>query len=117
MMNTIRITPREVFSLRGHITTDELNISHDIYELFMKNASTGDDTWNIMNAMATVYMAGYVSGVRTERANRRKKARISPVRRFEVVCFPTSFLFLQVRFPFCEGAFGHRQPLALPCNL
>lgn len=52
-MNTIRITPQEAFNLRNKTTTDELNISHDIHELFMENASTGDDQWDMMRAMAT----------------------------------------------------------------
>ncbi len=72
-MNTIRITPQEAVNLRNQTTTDELNISHDIYELFMENASTGDNQWDMMRAMATVYMAGYVSGVRAEREKRRRK--------------------------------------------
>lgn len=72
-MNAIRITPQEAFTLRGQTTTDELNISHDIYEMFMENVSSGDDQFDMMSAMATIYMAGYVSGIRTEREKHRNK--------------------------------------------
>lgn len=67
------ITPEEAVNLSAQTTTDDLFIAHDIYKEYMqKRGNEFGGQWAQYAAMAAIYNAGRVAGIRAERAKRKK---------------------------------------------
>lgn len=70
------ITPDEAVELSTQVTVKDLNMAHDIYEKCMQKKGNEElqfgEHWAVYSAMAVIYNAGRVSGIRTERARRKK---------------------------------------------
>lgn len=66
------ITAEEAVKLSDQNTTNELCTAKDIYDLFQQSKQEADLSWKFYNAIATVYNAGRVAGIRQERAKRNR---------------------------------------------
>ena len=72
-MNRVLIEPKEAARLANQILINEINRIVDIYKSVLEDAMHKNPQWlewNQMCALDAVFMAGYMSGVRTERAKR-----------------------------------------------
>lgn len=77
-MNKIKISAAEAVRIMGkNMTMDDVSHARDIFLEVMRNPSEEVRAWSIGGLATAVYMAGYVSGIRTERVKRRKKGRNS----------------------------------------
>lgn len=64
----VNIQIDEFLNLAGHISLDEAERAEKIFHNFMVGRKK--DRWNMSWGLAALYMAGYISGVRNERARR-----------------------------------------------
>ena len=69
------ITPKEAVALSKQNTVDEICTSRNIYDLYLQsNKQETNSDWLLLTALAAVYNAGRVAGIRQEREKRNKKA-------------------------------------------
>jgi len=67
------ITPQEAAALSDKFgTTDDIYRADDIYNEFMKmKDSESDNRWKFLRAIAAIYTAGRIQGIREERSRRK----------------------------------------------
>lgn len=67
------ITPQEAAALSDKFgTTDDIYRADDIYKEFMKlKDSESDNRWKFLCAIAAIYTAGRIQGIREERSRRK----------------------------------------------
>ena len=70
------ITPQEAAALSDKFgTTDDIYRADDIYKEFMKlKGSESDNRLKILCAIAAIYTAGRIQGIREERRKKRDKS-------------------------------------------
>lgn len=73
-MKQILCTPREAIKYRQRRTPAELDWAETISDFYTAHPVRGDVT-NFYTFVADVFAAGRISGVREERARRRKKVQ------------------------------------------
>lgn len=73
----LNATIEEVMAMGSFITIDIMTaIREYYYTSYFKKRDTRDQSWSFITALTDIYIAGYVSGVRAERA--RKQRRETP---------------------------------------
>lgn len=73
-MNKVKISAAEAIRITEKNTTvGDLRHAGDIFTEIMRNPSDGIKAWAVDGLATAMFMAGYVSGVRTEREKRRRK--------------------------------------------
>ena len=70
------ITSQEAATLSFNFgTTDDIFRANDIYNEFMKLKDyESDDRWKFLRAIAAIYTAGRIQGIREERRNKHDKS-------------------------------------------
>lgn len=70
------IAPQEAAALSAKFgTTNDIYRANDIYKEFMKlKDSESDNCWKFLRAIAAIYTAGRIQGIREERRKKRDKS-------------------------------------------
>ena len=69
----VNIQIDEFIKLGGHMTFDEITRAEKMFRCFTCDKTEGSQNFINLSGLAALYMAGYVSGVRNERARRHRK--------------------------------------------
>lgn len=72
-----KVTPTEAISLGEHLTTEPLQQARDIYQEALSHElvdNPNDPIWAEAVALATLFNAGVVQGIRVERTKKRRQA-------------------------------------------
>lgn len=74
---TEMITPLEAAELSSKYgTMDDINRADDIYKAYLKcKGNENISRWHFLRAIAAIYTAGRIQGIREERARRNTKSR------------------------------------------
>lgn len=73
-MNKIKVSAAEAMKITEKSTdVNDVECARDIFVEIMQNPTESIRAWVVGGLASAMFMAGYVSGIRTEREKRRRK--------------------------------------------
>lgn len=73
-MNKVKVSAAEAMRITEKNTdVGDVKLARNIFTEIMQNPTKNIQAWNTAGLATAMFMAGYISGIRTEREKRRKK--------------------------------------------
>ena len=74
VINKIKTSAKEAMRItEKNADVGDIKRARDIFTEMMRNPTKNIQAWNTAGLATAMFMAGYISGIRTERENRRRK--------------------------------------------